>query len=215
VIVYSTWGLVEAVEAAARGGDDEAAAHALGRLAVSTGAAGTDWARGVHDRSAALVASEPDEVERLHVSAIDHLSRTGLRAEQARAHLLYGEWLRRQRRRGDARLHLDRALEVFGAMGAEAFRRRASGELAALGRPGPSATESGELSTQEVAVARLASEGLSNAAIATRLHLSTSTVDYHLRKAFRKLGISSRARLHLALAERESGEPDRAAASDR
>lgn len=215
VIVYSTWGLVEAVEAAARGGDHDAAAQALRRLAVSTGAAGTDWARGVQDRSAALVATEPDEAERLHLSAIDHLSRTALRAEQARADLLYGEWLRRQRRRGDARVHLDRALEVFTEMGAHGFRRRASGELAALGGSGPSATVSGELSMQEIAVARLASEGLSNSAIATRMHLSASTVDYHLRKAFRKLGISSRARLHLALAERDAGEAEPVAASDR
>jgi DNA-binding CsgD family transcriptional regulator len=156
-----------------------------------------------------------DEAERLHVLAIDHLSRTGLRAEQARAHLLYGEWLRRQRRRGDARLHLDRALDAFTEMGAQAFRRRASGELAALGTASPTATDSGELSMQEIAIARLASEGLSNAVIATRMHLSASTVDYHLRKAFRKLGISSRARLHLALAERESEAEGRAAASDR
>lgn len=215
VIVYSTWGLVEAVESAVRVGDRHVAEEALRRLTISTEAADTDWARGVQARSAALTAAEPDEAERLHVLAIDHLSRTGLRAEQARAHLLYGEWLRRQRRRGDARLHLDRALEVFTGMGAHAFGRRASGELAALGGQSPSATEPGELSMQELAVARLASEGLSNAAIATRMHLSASTVDYHLRKAFRKLGISSRARLHLALAERESGGADRAAASDR
>lgn len=215
VIVYATWGLVEAVESAARVGDRQVAGEALRRLAVSTGAAGTDWARGVHDRAAALVATDPDEAERLHVSAIDHLSRTGLRAEQARADLLYGEWLRRQRRRGDARLHLGRALEVFTGMGAHGFRRRASGELAALGGASPTATESGELSMQELAVARLASEGLSNAAIATRMHLSASTVDYHLRKAFRKLGISSRARLHLALAERDPGPAEAAAASDR
>ncbi|HEX6955556.1 MAG TPA: AAA family ATPase [Agromyces sp.] len=213
VIAYSTWGLVEVVESAARVGEREVAEDALRRLAVSTGAAGTDWARGVHDRSAALVATEPDEAERLHVSAIDHLSRTGLRAEQARADLLYGEWLRRQRRRGDARVHLHRALEVFTGMGAHGFRRRAGGELAALGGPSPSATESGELSMQELAVARLASEGLSNSAIATRMHLSASTVDYHLRKAFRKLGISSRARLHLALAERDPGPEGRVAAS--
>lgn len=215
VIVYSTWGLVEAVESAARVGDRQAAEQALHRLTVSTEAAGTDWARGVQARSAALTATDPDEAERLHVSAIDHLSKTGLRAEQARADLLYGEWLRRQRRRGDARVHLDRALEVFTEMGARAFRRRASGELAALGAPSPTATESGELSMQELAVARLASEGLSNSAIATRMHLSASTVDYHLRKAFWKLGISSRARLHLALADREAGAEGRAAASDR
>lgn len=215
VIVYSTWGLVEAVEASARIGDRALAEQTLDRLAVSTAAAGTDWARGVQDRSAALVADEADDAERLHVSAIEHLSRTGLRAEQARAHLLYGEWLRRQRRRGDARLHLDRAVEVFTTMGAQAFGRRASAELAALGGSGPTASDSGELSIQEIAVARLASEGLSNSAIATRMHLSASTVDYHLRKAFRKLGISSRARLHLALAERDSDGADRAAASDR
>lgn len=213
VIVYSTWGLVEAVESAARVGDRQVAEQALRRLTISTEAAGTDWARGVHSRSAALVAAEPDEAERLHVLAIDHLSRTGLRAEQARAELLYGEWLRRQRRRGDARAYLERALEVFTGMDAHGFRRRASGELAALRGASPSATDSGELSMQELAVARLASEGLSNSAIATRMHLSASTVDYHLRKAFRKLGISSRARLHLALAERDSGADGPAAAS--
>ncbi|GAA4064460.1 LuxR family transcriptional regulator [Agromyces indicus] len=215
VIVYATWGLVEAVEAGSRGDDRAAAEDALRRLRVSTDAAGTDWARGVYARSAALLAVEPEEAERLHVDALDHLARTGLLAEQARAHLLYGEWLRRQRRRGDARMHLDRALAVFTEMGARAFARRTSAEIAALGSASASATESGELSQQEIAVARLASEGLSNAAIATRLHLSPSTVDYHLRKAFRKLGISSRARLHLALAERDADAEHRAAASDR
>ncbi|MGR2752929.1 ATP-binding protein [Agromyces arachidis] len=213
-IVYSTWGLVEAVEAAARSGDRSVAIESLRRLAVSTLAAGTDWARGVHDRSAALVAGAEDEAERLHVSAIDHLSRTGLLAESARAHLVYGEWLRRHRRRGEARAHLERAEHIFTSMGARGFSHRAASEVAALRGGSPSGTDSGELSTQEMAVARLASEGLTNAAIATRLHLSASTVDYHLRKAFRKLGIASRARLHLALAERDHDEGG-LAASDR
>ncbi|MEI9514453.1 AAA family ATPase [Agromyces sp. CCNWLW213] len=215
VIVYSTWALVEAVESGARGGDRAAAEQAMQRLAVSTEASGSDWALGVRARSAALLADRPEEAERLHLEAIDRLLRTGLRAEQARGELLYGEWLRRQRRRADARVHLDRAHAAFAEMGAHAFRRRVEGELAALGAAAPAATESGELSTQEIVVARLASEGLSNAAIATRMHLSASTVDYHLRKAFRKLGISSRARLHIALAERESSAEQRAAASDR
>ncbi|MBM7505402.1 AAA family ATPase [Agromyces aurantiacus] len=204
-IVYSTWALVELVEAAARAGESEAAARAFARLRASTGAAGTDWARGVEARAAALLATEPIEAERRFQEALDHLARTGLRAELARGQLLYGEWLRRQRRRADARVQLARALAVFEAMGAEGFAGRVRAELAALGRtPGGDELGSDALSTQEEAVARLAGEGLSNAAIAMRLHLSASTVDYHLRKAFRKLGISSRSRLHLALSERDA-----------
>jgi DNA-binding CsgD family transcriptional regulator len=204
-IVYATWGLVELVEAAVRTGERRTAADAFERLAVSTRAAGTDWARGVEARAAALLATDPTDAERLHRESVEHLRRTGLGAEVARAQLLHGEWLRRQRRRAEARVVLEESLAAFTAMGARGFAERARAEIAALGR-GHAAVDRrhDELSSQEAAVARLASEGLSNADIATRLHLSASTVDYHLRKAFRKLGIASRSRLHLALAEREA-----------
>lgn len=215
-ILYSTWGLVELVEAGARTGDRQIAQDALDRLRVSTRAAGTDWARGVEARASALLELDPQEAEQLHAAAVRHLSRTGLRAELARAQLVYGEWLRRQRRRADARAQLEAALTVFAAMNAHGFASRARSEIAALGRGhGHRDRYSEELSTQEATVARLASEGLSNTEIAVRLHLSASTVDYHLRKTFRKLGIASRSRLHLALAERgEDGGPRRLPVSD-
>jgi DNA-binding CsgD family transcriptional regulator len=197
-MLYPTWALVELVEAASRLGEKSAAQAAFARLRTSTRAADTHWARGVEARAEALLSDDPDDAEHLYRAAIEHLSRTEMRAESARSQLLYGEWLRRRRRRGEARVQLESALQTFRAMGARGFGERAVAEIAALGN-GPA--EAGALSTQEAKVARLASEGLSNSDIGARLHLSPSTVDYHLRKTFRKLGIASRSRLHLALSE--------------
>jgi DNA-binding CsgD family transcriptional regulator len=144
--------------------------------------------------------------------AIDRLSRTQLRPELARAHLLYGEWLRRQRRRRDARDQLRIAFEMFDPMGMAAFAARARAELRATGERVRKRTveTSGELTAQEAQIARLARDGLSNPEIGTRLFLSAHTVQYHLRKVFAKLGISSRSQLDRVLpAIPASAEPTR------
>jgi DNA-binding CsgD family transcriptional regulator len=192
--------LPEIVEAGTRGGDHDAAQAALGRLADRAAASGTPWALGVLARSRALLADDGD-AEDSYAAAIGHLAGTSVRTELARAHLLYGEWLRRQKRRNDARAQLRTACGMFDAMGAAAFAGRAQAELLAAGdrprqpeqRPGPN------LTPQEAHVCRLAAAGATNAEIATHLFVTTSTVEYHLSKAFRKLGITSRRRLATAL----------------
>jgi DNA-binding CsgD family transcriptional regulator/tetratricopeptide (TPR) repeat protein len=198
--------LVEMAEAAVRSGAPDLAADALERLSPTTTAAGTDWALGIELRTRALV-SEDAGTDGLYREAIDRLARTRLAPELARAHLLYGEWLRRGRRRVDARPHLRAAHEAFVAVGARAFADRAARELLATGE---TARKRGletptELTAQEAQVARLAREGLSNPEIGARLFISPRTVQYHLHKVFAKLEISSRAELELALAvgERE------------
>jgi DNA-binding CsgD family transcriptional regulator len=151
-------------------------------------------------RSRALLADDAD-AEASYDAAIGHLAGTSVRTELARAHLLYGEWLRRQKRRNDARAQLRTACDMFEAMGAAAFARRTRAELLAVGdrprqpaqRPGP------DLTPQEAQVCRLAAEGATNAEIATHLFVTTSTVEYHLSKAFRKLGITSRRQIAAAL----------------
>ena len=190
------WALVELIEAAARSGEPELAADALGRLSQTTAAAGTDWARGIEARSRALL-SEGEAAERHYAEAIERLARTRLRVELARAHLLYGEWLRRQRRRQDAREHLRTAHRAFTEFGMEAFAERARVELQATGeRARKRIVETqDDLTPQEAQVCRLAAEGATNQDIAARLFISPSTVDYHLRKAFRKLGVRSRHQL--------------------
>jgi DNA-binding CsgD family transcriptional regulator len=194
--LYSTWGLVELVEAAVRSGKPEPAADALQRLSETTRAGGTDWALGVEARSRALV-SEDDAAERLYREAIERLARTRIRADLARAHLLYGEWLRRERRRLDAREQLRQAHELFLQFGAEAFAERARVELKATGERARKRTPDtrDELTPQEEQISRLAAEGATNQEIAGQLFISASTVDYHLRKAFRKLGVKSRSQL--------------------
>jgi DNA-binding CsgD family transcriptional regulator len=145
--------------------------------------------------------ADGDAAERLHREAIRRLGRTRVRVALARAHLLYGEWLRRQKRRKDARSHLRTACDMFDAMGAAAFGRRTRAELLAAGdnphqpaaRPGP------DLTPQEAQVTRLAAAGATNAEIATHLFVTTSTVEYHLSKVFRKLDITSRRQLATAL----------------
>jgi DNA-binding CsgD family transcriptional regulator len=159
-------------------------------------ASGTDWVVGVEARSRALV-SEGDDADDLYREAIERLTHTRLRLELARARLLYGEWLRRERRRTDAREQLRTALEMFTAMGVSAFVGRAEGELLATGEHVRKRTveTSEELTPQEGQIARLARDGLSNAEIGARLFISQHTVAYHLRKVFSKLDITSRSHL--------------------
>jgi DNA-binding CsgD family transcriptional regulator len=195
------WALVELIEAATRSGRSDIAAKALGRLAVITGASGTDWALGVEARSRALL-TEGHAAEGLYREVIERLDRTTIRTELARVRLLYGEWLRRERRRGDARDQLRIAHDMFAAMGMEAFAERARRELRATGETArkPSVpTSDHRLTAQEAQIARMARDGLSNPEIGARLFLSTHTVHYHLHKIFTKLGITSHAQLDRVL----------------
>jgi DNA-binding CsgD family transcriptional regulator len=192
-----TWGaLVELIEAATRGGRAERARNALQRLTRLTGASGTDWARGLEARSCALL-SHGEAAESAYREAIERLGRTRIRGELARAHLLYGEWLRRQRRQTDAREQLRTAHEMFTASGAEAFAQRAARELRATGQTVRKRTTDtgGELTAQEAQIARLVREGFSNPEIAARLFLSPRTIEWHLSKIFGKLNITSRRQL--------------------
>jgi DNA-binding CsgD family transcriptional regulator len=194
--------LPELIEAAARSGNPEDAADALERLSETTRTSGSDWGLGIEARSAALV-SEGDAAEGLYREAIDRLGRTRMRVELARAHLLYGESLRRRRRRLDAREQLRTAHEMFTAMGFEAFADRAARELLATGETARKRTVETErqLTAQEAQIARLARDGLSNPEIGARLFISPRTVEYHLRKVFTKLDISSRKELDDALGD--------------
>ena len=200
---FHNFGLVELIEAAVRNGNAEHAADALERLSEITRAGGTDWALGVEARSRALL-NEGEAAERLYGEAIARLSRTRVRAELGRAHLLFGEWLRRERRRLDARDQLRTAHEMFIGMGVEAFAERAERELLATGERARKRTVEPreDLTAQEAQIARLAGEGFSNPEIGTRLFISPKTVEYHLRKVFSKLGITSRTQLDRALPQR-------------
>jgi DNA-binding CsgD family transcriptional regulator len=195
--------VAELIEAAVRCGEQRLAERALERLAVTTRASGTDWALGVEARSRALL-SDGDAAESGYREAIERLGRTRLRLQLARAHLVYGEWLRRERRRLDARKQLRRAFEMFTSMGTEAFAARAERELLATGeRVRKRSVEArDELTAQEAQIARLAGDGLSNAEIGARLFISQHTVAYHLRKVFSKLDITSRSQLTRALPDR-------------
>jgi DNA-binding CsgD family transcriptional regulator len=194
------WTLTEQIEAAVRSGQRQLARGALERIVETTRAAGTDWALGIEARARALL-SDGDEADSLYRETIGRLGRTRLRVDLARAHLLYGEWLRRKRRRLDAREQLRTALEMFSAMGIEAFAGRAERELLATGERVRKRTVEtrDELTAQEAQVARLARDGLSNAEIGARLFISQHTVAYHLRKIFNKLGITSRSELRRVL----------------
>jgi DNA-binding CsgD family transcriptional regulator len=193
---FRNWGLVELVEAAARSGNRELAADALARLSETTSSSGTDWALGVEARSRALLTDD-DPAERLYQEAIERLGRSRLGADLARARLLYGEWLRRRRRRVDAREQLRRAHERFTEFGMEAFAERARVELEATGGRARKrvAQTRDDLTPQEAQICRLAAGGGTNQEIAAQLFISPSTVDYHLRKGFRKLGVKSRHQL--------------------
>jgi DNA-binding CsgD family transcriptional regulator len=196
----SMWALPELVEAAARGGDVELARGALERLAKSTQPSGTEFALGIEARCRALV-SDGAAADELYREAIERLGRTRLRPELARAHLLYGEWLRRQHRRGEAREQLRTAHEMLVAIGMEAFAERARQELEATGEKVRKRTVEtrDDLTAQERQIARLASNGLSNPEIGARLFLSPRTVEWHLHNVFIKLGIRSRRELANAL----------------
>jgi DNA-binding CsgD family transcriptional regulator len=197
---YASWwrnlGLVEMSEAAVRSGETEIAADVLDLLAQTTAPSGTDWALGVEARSRALL-SEGEAAEALYREAIERLARTRVRVDLARGHLLYGEWLRRARRRLDAREQLRTAHNLFADFGMEAFAERARVELEATGEHARKRTVQtrDDLTPQEAQISRLAAEGATNQEIAAQLFISPSTVDYHLRKAFRKLDVKSRHQL--------------------
>ncbi|MDE2450955.1 MAG: LuxR family transcriptional regulator, partial [Gammaproteobacteria bacterium] len=196
----SVWSLPELVEAAARSGRPESAAEALERLSERARVAGTEWALGVEARSRALL-SEGVLADELYREAAERLGRCRIALDLARAHLLYGEWLRRGRRRLDARVQLQAAHEMFTKMGAEAFAQRAERELLATGESARKRTveTSDELTPHETRIARMARDGASNQEIATQLFVSRKTVEYHLHKIFTKLGISTREHLDRVL----------------
>jgi DNA-binding CsgD family transcriptional regulator len=195
-IGYGSWLLPELAEAASRTADRALLESALEWLSERTRVISSGWASGIEARTRALL-SEGEAAEALYRQSIEHLSGTRARLELARTHLLYGEWLRRDRRRLDARSHLRTALEAFTSMGAEAFAHRAERELLATGERARKRTVDtlDQLTPQETQIARLAAEGHTNREIAAQLFISASTVEYHLRKAFRKLGVKSRTQL--------------------
>ncbi len=205
-LYMSMWALPELVEAAARCNNSQLAADALERLAETTRPGGTDFGLGIEARSRALVSEGP-AAEGLYREAIDRLGRTQLRPELARAHLLYGEWLRRAGRRIDAREQLREAYEMLTVMGVEGFAERARRELLATGENARKrrVETTCDLTAQEAQIARLARDGLSNPEISTQLFLSPRTVEWHLRKIFAKLEISSRKQLRGALPD--AGRP--------
>ncbi|OBA82080.1 LuxR family transcriptional regulator [Mycobacterium sp. 1164966.3] len=197
----ANWAAAELIEAAVRNGMCETATETAHWITEMTSASHTEWAVGVETRSHALLA-EGEAAERLYQESIRHLSHSRVRTELARAHLLYGEWLRREGRRTDARTQLRAAHGMLDAMGMHAFAERAGRELQATGETARKRTASlgGEqLTPQEVQVARMARDGLSNPEIGARLFISARTVQYHLRKVFAKLAISSRNQLHQVL----------------
>jgi DNA-binding CsgD family transcriptional regulator len=193
---FANWAIAELVEAATRSRMPERAGDTLTRLSEIARACGTDWALGIEARTRALV-SEGEHAEALYQESISRLGRTRLRVELGRAHLLYGEWLRRQRRIRDGRDQLRSAYELFSLIGAEAFAERARIELRASGGQAPrrAARAHDTLTAQEALIARLAAGGASNPEIAAQLFISSATVAYHLRKVFAKLSISSRNQL--------------------
>jgi DNA-binding CsgD family transcriptional regulator len=195
-LVPVNWAIPELIEAAERVGTPELAAEADRLLADRARASGTDWALGIAARAHALLLGE-ELAESQYLEAIERLGNTRMAVDLARTHLLYGEWLRRQRRRLDARKELRTAHEMFSEFGMEAFADRARVELLATGEHARKRTieTRDDLTPQEAEIARLARDGLSNPEIGARLFISKHTVEYHLRKVFAKLGISSRTKL--------------------
>jgi DNA-binding CsgD family transcriptional regulator len=194
---------VEFIEAAARCGQTDVAAGAVDMLAEVTSGSGTDWACGVEARCRALVSEGP-AAEGLFKESIERLRRTPLRPDLARAHLLYGEWLRRERRRSEARAELRCANDMFDEMGMEGFAERAHRELEATGetaRKRTIASDAPTLTAQEAQIARMARDGHSNPEIGARLFISTRTVEYHLQKVFTKLDVQSRKQLDRVLSD--------------
>jgi len=203
-LVVSAWALSELVEAATRSGKAQLAAAALARLAARTENSDGGWGLGLVARSRALL-SEGEGAERQYCEAIDRLAAAGLRPDLARSHLLYGEWLRRENRRVDARAQLRAAHEMLATMGADGFAERARRELVATGEKVRKRRDDtrDELTPQEEQIARLASDGRTNSEIGAQLFISPRTVEWHLRKVFAKLGVSSRRGLHNALPTRD------------
>jgi DNA-binding CsgD family transcriptional regulator len=204
-LFVSAWALSELIEAASRSEQTAMASDALGRLAEHAQARPTDWGLGMVARGSALL-SDGEQAERLFQEAVERLGGTRLRPELGRAHLLYGEWLRRENRRVDARIQLHRAHDLFTTIGMEAFAERARIELGATGETVRKRTTEtrDELTAQERQIAHLARDGLSNPEIGARLFLSPRTVEWHLRKVFTKLGIRSRRELPSTLPSSES-----------
>ncbi|HEV3451719.1 MAG TPA: LuxR C-terminal-related transcriptional regulator, partial [Acidimicrobiia bacterium] len=197
--------LPDMIEAAVRVGDRTAAEEALARLAERASAAGTPWALGLLARSRALMAGAGASAEEQYKSALELLGATSIELERGRAHLIYGEWLRRARRHVDARDHLRRAHEMFATMGAEGFAERARVELLATGERAPKRTAEtrNDLTPREAQVSRLVGQGATNREIAAQLFISEATVEYHLNKVFRKLGVKSRTQLARRVLEQD------------
>ncbi len=193
---FYSWCLYELIEAAVHVGDSGSAASALLLFEQRAGASGTDWALGVLAAARAMVADD-ETSDDLFAKAVERLERANVALHGARARLSYGEWLRRENRRIDARQQLNTAYEMFAKIGAEGFAERARRELAATGekvRKQP-VKSGGELTAQEAQIAKLAGDGLTNQEIGAQLFISTHTVEWHLRKVFVKLGITSRRQL--------------------
>jgi DNA-binding CsgD family transcriptional regulator len=195
-LFISHWALAELVEACVRSGNARLAAEAVERLVEATSACGADWGLGIAARSRALV-SEDAAAEALYLEATTRLGRTPLQPELARSHLVYGEWLRRENRRLDAREQLRTAYEMFIGFGADAFAERTRRELLATGEKVRKRSDEtrGQLTAQEEQIARLAADGQTNQGIGAQLFLSPRTVEWHLHKVFTKLGIGSRMQL--------------------
>ena len=191
------WALIDLVEAAVRCGEQDRARVALDQLKDRTRLVSTEWGLGLEARCAALVADDATVAESLYLEAVERLGRARTRPDLARAHLLYGEWLRREGRRLDAREQLRTAYEMFSEMGIPGFAERARRELAATGETARKRTDDtrGDLTAQESQIAQLASEGLTNPEIGAKLFLSPRTIEWHLRRVYPKLGVSSRKEL--------------------
>jgi DNA-binding CsgD family transcriptional regulator len=194
--LFAGWSLAELVEAGVRNGAHPEAAAALTRLQERTRASGTDWALGIQARCDALL-SDGGAAEARYREAVERLERSRVAIHLARAHLVYGEWLRREHRRRDAREQLRTAYELLSTFGAEAFAERARRELQATGETVRKRTVGtlDTLTAQETQIARLAGDGLTNPEIGAQLFISPHTVEWHLRKVFNKLGITSRRQL--------------------
>jgi DNA-binding CsgD family transcriptional regulator len=203
-IVTSSWALCELVEAASRSGRRSVACDAVDRLSERLSASATEWAKGTEARSRALV-EDGERAEALHREAIEWLGQCRMAAHLARARLTYGEWLRREGRRVDAREQLRPAHDMFASMGAEGFAERARRELLATGEKARKRQDDtrDDLTPQEEQIARLARDGRTNPEIGAELFISPRTVEWHLRKVFTKLGISTRKGLRGALPDRD------------
>jgi DNA-binding CsgD family transcriptional regulator len=211
---FGVWVLPELIEAAVRIGENEAAAAALHQLSERTSLSASQWAHGIEARSRALM-TDGQAAEDLYQEAISQLGRSRMTVHLARAHLIYGEWLRRENRRADAREQLRTAHQMLATMGADGFAERAARELRATGERLRNRTTGSpvQLTARETQIARLAGNGQPNREIAAQLFISPHTVEYHLHKIFAKLAISSRNQLHSVLAGGRREAPARPVSS--